>query len=73
MQFYKVILNGFNAIERTRFVTETDTYQVQIGNNSKLFILELWFVHFACHPVLVNISVKFREDILNGFQVTERT
>ena len=43
------------------------------GNNSKLYIQELWFLHSAGHPMLVNVSMKFHEDILNGFQVTERT
>ena len=43
------------------------------GNNSKLYIQELWFLHSACHPMLVNISMKFHEDILNGLKVIERT
>ena len=32
------------------------------GNNSKLYIQELWFLHSACQPMLVNISMKFHED-----------
>ena len=36
-------------------------------------IQELWFVRSAHRLMLVNISMKFHEDILNGFQVTERT
>ena len=27
----------------------------------------------ACHPILIDIYMKFLEDILNRFQVTERT
>ena len=53
------------------FVTETDTYSSK-GNNSKLFIQGLWFLHCAGHPMLVNISMKFHEDILNGLEVVER-
>ena len=41
------------------------------GHNSKIYIEELWFS--AHRLMLVNISMKFHEDILNGFQVTERT
>ena len=28
---------------------------------------------FARHLMLIDIHIKFREDILNGFQVIERT
>ena len=34
---------------------------------------ELWFLHSACHLKLIDIYRKFLEDILNRFQVTERT
>ena len=34
---------------------------------------ELWFLHSACHLMLIDIYMKFREDSLNGFQVIERT
>ena len=40
---------------------------------SKLYIQELWFLHSAGHPMLVNIFMKFHEDILNGLKVKERT
>ena len=32
---------------------------------------ELWFLHFACQLMLIDIQIKFCEDILNGFQVIE--
>ena len=32
---------------------------------------ELCFLHFAHHLMLTDIHIKFREDILNGFQVIE--
>ena len=34
---------------------------------------ELWFLHFALCLMLIDIHVKFHEDILKGFQVIERT
>ena len=30
---------------------------------------ECWFLHYACHLMLIDIYMKFREDSLNGFQV----
>ena len=34
---------------------------------------ELWFLHFAGRLMLIDIHIKFLEDILNSFQVKERT
>ena len=34
---------------------------------------ELWFLHFASHLMLIDIHIKFLEDILKGFQVKEWT
>ena len=34
---------------------------------------ELWFLRFARHLMLIDIHIKFREDILNDFQVIEQT
>ena len=34
---------------------------------------ELWFLCSACHLILVKNDVKLHHEILNGFQVTERT
>ena len=31
----------------------------------------LWFLRFASHQMLIDIHIKFREDISNGFQVIE--
>ena len=43
------------------------------GHNSKIYIQDLWFLRSAHRLMLVNISMTFHEDILNGFQVTVRT
>ena len=34
---------------------------------------ELWFLHFACRLMLIDIYMKFLEDILSRFHVTEPT
>ena len=34
---------------------------------------ELWFLHSACRLLLINIYMKFIDDILDKFQVTEQT
>ena len=34
---------------------------------------ELPFLRSACHLMLIDICMKFREDSFRGFQVTERT
>ena len=64
------ILNGLKVIERTQYCHRNCYLQVQRGIT--LYIQELWFLRSARRLMLVNISVKFHEDILNGFQVTER-
>ena len=70
MKFHEHIFNSFRVIERTR------NYQCQIskGNNSKLCTQELCF--FLCSArrlMMLYISIKFHENILNDFQVIERT
>ena len=35
--------------------------------------IELWFLWSACHLMMLYISMKLHENILNGFQVTEQT
>ena len=73
MKFHEVILNGYKVIERTRFCYRNRYLQSSLGNNSKLYIQELWILHSAGHPLLVKISMKFHEDIFNGLKVIERT
>ena len=73
MEFHEVILNDFKVIERTRFCHRNWYLQSSKGNNSKLYIQELWFLHSAGHLMLVNISMKFHEDVLNRLKVWKRT
>ena len=71
MKFYEYILNSSKDIERTRFCQETATKKVQKVTQN-VSIQELWFLRSACRLMLVNICMKFHEDTLNGFKVTER-
>ena len=43
------------------------------GKSSPVHNRELLSLRSARRPVLVNISIKFHKDILNGFKVIERT
>ena len=54
---------------------ETGFCEVQSskGNYSKIYMQELPFLHKTHRLMFINICMKFREDILRGFQVTERT
>ena len=47
--------------------------QTSKGRNSKIHIQELWFLHSACHLLVLNICMKFYEYILNSFKIIERT
>ena len=73
IMFYEYILNSSKDIEWTGFCQETATEKVQRDVTQKVSIQELWFLHSACRLMLVNICMKFHEDTLNGFKVTEQT
>ena len=63
----------FKLLSGHYFVTETATYKNQRGITQKINIQKLWFLRSAHRLMLVSISMTFHEDILNRFQVTERT
>ena len=67
MKFYEDILNGFKVIERTRFCHRNCYLQSLCPITQKIHIQELRFLRAARCPKLVNISMRFHEDILNGF------
>ena len=71
--FHKDILNGFKVIERTRFCHRTANYKLQRDVTQKIHIQELWFLHSACHLLVLNICMKFYEYILNSSKVIEQT
>ena len=47
--------------------------QFQRVSNSKMYRQELWFLCSACRLMMLYVSMKFHENILNGFQVIEQT
>ena len=73
MKFHEAILHGLKVIERTQFCHRNCNLQSSKGITLKTYIQALWFLCSARRLMLVNISMNFHEDILNGFQVTERT
>ena len=52
----------------------TANYKLQrVVVTQKIHTQELWFLHSACHILVLNICMKFYEYILNSFKVTEQT
>ena len=72
MTFQEDFLNVFFQVtERTALYYVLGIAKVQRNITQTIYIQVLWFLRYAHHLVLVNISMTFHEDILNGFQVTE--
>ena len=69
MKFHDNILKGFQVIERTR----NDHCQILKGNNYKMYRQKLQFLCSAICLMMLYISMKFHDNILNGFQIIERT
>ena len=69
MKFHENILNGFQVIERTR----NDHCKISKGNNSKQVLTRAMVLLVCTSSDDANISMKFHENILNCFQVIERT
>ena len=68
-KFHENILNGIQVIERT----QNCHCQISKGNNFKMYRQELQFLWSAHHLIILYMSMKFHENILNGFQVIEGT
>ena len=47
-------------------------FQVFKEETSKLYKQELWFLYSARRLMILNICMKFQEDIFNGFHVRHR-
>ena len=73
MKLYEYILNISKVIERKRFCHGTANYKLQRDVTQKIHIQELWFLHSACHLLVLNICMKFCEYILNSSKVIEPT
>ena len=71
MTFHEDILNGFQVTERTALYSVLGITKVQRGIAKNMYIQELWLSRSAHRLMLVNVSLTFHEDILNGLQVTE--
>ena len=52
---------------------EITIVKLQRGTTSKMYRQELWFLWSACRLMMLYTSIKFNENIVNGFQVIERT
>ena len=48
-------------------------YKLQRDTTKQIHIQELWFLHSACHLLVLNICMKFYEYILNNFKFIEWT
>ena len=46
---------------------------VKGGIAPNLYKQELWFLYFVSHLLMLNICMKFQNDVLNGFHNTVRT
>ena len=55
------------------YVVEMVIFNVQRAITPKVGNPQLRFLRSACHLIMLNICVKFHENILNDFEVTERT
>ena len=70
MTFHVDILNGFQVTELQsgrHCILLSAKAKVQRGITQKIYIQELLFLRSAHRLMLVNISMTFHEDILNGF------
>ena len=67
MTFHEDIMNGFQAAEQTALYSVLGIAKLQRGITKEIYIQELWFLRSAHRLMLVNISMTFPEDILNGF------
>ena len=66
---HKNILDGIKLIERTRFSEQKS----QRGIIPLKMGMELWFLFSAHRLMIIYISTKFHENILDGIKAIERT
>ena len=68
-KFCEIISKGIKVIEQTQFLVR----KLQRGNNSAKNVCGVVVLISARRLVMLYISTKFCEIILNGFKVIERT
>ena len=67
-KFYENMSSGFKLTERTQKIVNT-----QRAITPKVGKPELRFMCSACHLMVLNICVKFHENMSSSFKVMERT
>ena len=71
--FIKISGTIFNLQSRHKYMVEMAIFNVQSAITPKVGKLELLFIRSASHLKVFYICEKFRENILNGFQLTGQT
>ena len=73
MKFHDASLYGLKVIRRTRLRQDLMGHKVPREITQQVLMQELPFLYSAHHLLLIDICMKYHEDSLRGFQVTERT
>ena len=69
VKFHENILNGFEVTERTRACGKIAIFQCSKAITRKECNPELWFLCSAHRLILLNICLKFHENISNGLEL----
>lgn len=70
--FYKVSWKYLGGLLSHRAETN-HILKITKGHNPLEMSIKLWFLLSACCLMILYISLKFRENIFNGFRVMKRT
>ena len=73
MKIHEDSLKAFQVVERTRLRRNLVMAKVPWEVTQKVQMQELWFLHSARPPMLVDICMKFHDASLYGLKVIERT
>ena len=73
MKFHENISNSFDVTERTLVCGRNGNFQCTKSNNSKSMQSRVTVPALCMLSQVLNICVKFHKNILNAFEVTERT
>ena len=73
MKFHEDTLKWFQSYRADMICHRNAHYKLQRDVTKKIHIQELWFLHSACHLLMLYICMEFYECILDSFKVIERT
>ena len=73
MKIHENSLKAFQVVELTRLKNNLVMVKVPWETTQKVKKQELWFLHFACPLMLVDICMKYHDASLYGLKVIERT